>query len=67
MYKQALGEDEHRLLTGFFSKTSTDTFLLELHEFLVLVLKKSDATDTYKPDWRYKLIFITSFLQFKKN
>uniref|UniRef100_A0A3Q0S599 RN213 ligase n=1 Tax=Amphilophus citrinellus TaxID=61819 RepID=A0A3Q0S599_AMPCI len=51
MYKQALGEDEHRLLTGFFSKTSADTFLLEMHEFLVLFLKKPDATDTYKSDW----------------
>ncbi|XP_041633633.1 E3 ubiquitin-protein ligase rnf213-alpha isoform X2 [Cheilinus undulatus] len=53
-YKQALGEDEHRLLTGFFSKTSADTFLLEMHEFLVLVLKKSNALDTFRPDWSLK-------------
>lgn len=51
-YKQALSEDEHRLLTGFFSKCSADSFLLEMHEFLVLVLKKSNALDTYRPDWR---------------
>lgn len=50
-YKQALGEDEHRLLTGFFSKSSADTFLLEMHEFLVLVLKNPDAPDTYRPNW----------------
>lgn len=50
-YKQALGEDEHRLLTGFFSKNSADSFLLEMHEFLVLVLKKPNAPDTYKPNW----------------
>lgn len=51
-YKVALGEDEHRLLTGFFSKSSGDNFLLEMHEFLLLVLKKPNAPDTYKPDWR---------------
>uniref|UniRef100_A0A3B4UBI1 Uncharacterized protein n=1 Tax=Seriola dumerili TaxID=41447 RepID=A0A3B4UBI1_SERDU len=50
-YKQALGEDEDRLLTGFFSKSSADTFLLEMHEFLVLVLKNPNAPDTYRPDW----------------
>ncbi|XP_069558951.1 E3 ubiquitin-protein ligase rnf213-alpha [Brachyistius frenatus] len=53
-YKQALGEDEHRLLTGFFTKSSADTFILEMHEFLVLVLKKPDAPDTYRPDWGLK-------------
>ncbi|XP_072224665.1 E3 ubiquitin-protein ligase rnf213-alpha [Leuresthes tenuis] len=53
-YKEALREDEHRLLTAFFSKSSADTFLLEMHEFLVLVLKKSNAPDTYRPDWGLK-------------
>ncbi|KAM9346074.1 E3 ubiquitin-protein ligase rnf213-alpha-like [Symphorus nematophorus] len=53
-YKQALGEDEHRLLTGFFSKNSADSFLLEMHEFLVLVLKKPNATDTFRPNWGLK-------------
>lgn len=50
-YKRALGEEEQRLLTGFFSKNSADAFLLEMHEFLVLVLKTHKATDTYKPEW----------------
>ncbi|XP_029293033.1 LOW QUALITY PROTEIN: E3 ubiquitin-protein ligase rnf213-alpha-like [Cottoperca gobio] len=53
-YKQALSLDEHRLLTGFFSKSSADTFLLEMHEFLVLVLKKPNAPETYRPDWSLK-------------
>ncbi|KAM6905306.1 E3 ubiquitin-protein ligase rnf213-alpha-like [Xenentodon cancila] len=39
-YKEPLSDEEQRLLTGFFSKSSADTFLLEMHEFLVLVLKK---------------------------
>ncbi|XP_041812142.1 E3 ubiquitin-protein ligase rnf213-alpha [Chelmon rostratus] len=53
-YKVALGEDEHRLLTDFFSKSSADTFLLEMHEFLVLVLKKPNALDTFRPEWGLK-------------
>lgn len=51
-YKQALGEDERRLLTTFFSTNGADTFLLEMHEFLVLVLKKPNAVDTFKTNWR---------------
>uniref|UniRef100_A0A3Q2QFH3 Uncharacterized protein n=1 Tax=Fundulus heteroclitus TaxID=8078 RepID=A0A3Q2QFH3_FUNHE len=50
-YKEPLGEEEHRLLTAFFSKNSADSFLLEMHEFLVLVLKKANDPDTYRPDW----------------
>ncbi|XP_042247797.1 E3 ubiquitin-protein ligase rnf213-alpha [Thunnus maccoyii] len=53
-YKQPLSEDEQRLLTAFFSKSSVDSFLLEMHEFLVLVLKKPNALDTYRPDWSLK-------------
>ncbi|KAM7386926.1 hypothetical protein PAMA_009514 [Pampus argenteus] len=53
-YKQPLSEDEHRLLTAFFSKSNADTFLLEMHEFLILVLKNPNALDTYRPDWRLK-------------
>lgn len=51
LYKQALGEAEHRLLTAFFTKNSTESFLLEMHEFLVLVLKNPKAEDTFKPEW----------------
>ncbi|XP_046722736.1 E3 ubiquitin-protein ligase rnf213-alpha isoform X2 [Silurus meridionalis] len=53
-YKKALGEVEKRLLTGFFTKTSAESFLLEMHEFLLLVLKNSNATGTYKPNWSVK-------------
>uniref|UniRef100_A0A672YYN5 RING-type E3 ubiquitin transferase n=1 Tax=Sphaeramia orbicularis TaxID=375764 RepID=A0A672YYN5_9TELE len=51
-YKQALGEDDPRRLTDFLSKGSVDTFLMEMHEFLVLELKKPEAAETYRPDWR---------------
>lgn len=52
LYKQALGEEEHRLLTVFLSKNSAESFLLEMHEFLVLVLKNPNAEDTFNPKWR---------------
>ncbi|XP_047657054.1 E3 ubiquitin-protein ligase rnf213-alpha isoform X2 [Tachysurus fulvidraco] len=53
-YKKTLGEEEKMLLTVFFTKTSADSFLLEMHEFLLLVLKNPNATDTYKPNWSVK-------------
>ncbi|KAM9457017.1 E3 ubiquitin-protein ligase rnf213-alpha-like isoform 2-T2 [Clarias gariepinus] len=53
-YKKTLGEEEKGLLSGFFTKTSADSFLLEMHEFLLLVLKNPNATDTYKPNWSIK-------------
>ncbi|XP_042360235.1 E3 ubiquitin-protein ligase rnf213-alpha [Plectropomus leopardus] len=63
-YKQALSEDDHRLLIGFFSKISADSFLLEMHEFLVLVLKKPNAPDTYRPDWSLKVTLV-SYMEHK--
>lgn len=51
LYKQALGEEERRLLTAYFTKNGTESFLLEMHEFLVLALKNSNAEDTFKPEW----------------
>lgn len=53
-YKQALGAGKRVQLTAFFSKNSADAFLLEMHEFLVLVLNKPDATETFKPEWGLK-------------
>lgn len=50
-YKHALQEEHKRLLTSFFTKSSADAFLLEMHEFLLLVLKNPKATDTFRPDW----------------
>ncbi|XP_077384207.1 E3 ubiquitin-protein ligase rnf213-alpha-like isoform X2 [Festucalex cinctus] len=50
-YKQALGDNERHLLTSFCSGSSTDTFLLELHELLVLALKHPNAPLERNPDW----------------
>ncbi|KAK7143955.1 hypothetical protein R3I93_014959 [Phoxinus phoxinus] len=53
-YKRPLLEEHKTLLTSFFTKSSADGFLLEMHEFLLLVLKSPKATDTFKPDWGLK-------------
>ncbi|XP_061567180.1 E3 ubiquitin-protein ligase rnf213-alpha-like [Cololabis saira] len=53
-YKEPLSDEDQRLLIDFFSKNSADSFLLEMHEFLVLVLKTPNAPDTYKPNWGLK-------------
>ncbi|XP_045076975.1 E3 ubiquitin-protein ligase rnf213-alpha-like isoform X2 [Coregonus clupeaformis] len=53
-YRNPLGDEERRLLTTFFTKSSADSFLLEMHEFLLLVLKNPRALDTYRPDWGLK-------------
>ncbi|XP_036388951.1 E3 ubiquitin-protein ligase rnf213-alpha-like [Megalops cyprinoides] len=53
-YRRPLGEQECRLLMGFFSRASVDTCLLEMHQFLLLHLKSGHAPDTYRPDWGLK-------------
>ncbi|KAL1277475.1 hypothetical protein QQF64_024148 [Cirrhinus molitorella] len=53
-YKHPLQAEHKRLLTSFFTKSSADAFLLEMHEFLLLVLKNPKATDTFRPDWGLK-------------
>ncbi|XP_061741549.1 E3 ubiquitin-protein ligase rnf213-alpha-like isoform X1 [Nerophis ophidion] len=54
LYKKDLGEDEREQLTAFCSESSTDTILLELHEFLVLELQNPKAPDDFNPEWSLK-------------
>ncbi|XP_073713018.1 E3 ubiquitin-protein ligase rnf213-alpha-like [Misgurnus anguillicaudatus] len=53
-YKQPLQEEHKTLLTSFLTKANADSFLLEMHEFLCLVLKNPKATETFRPDWSLK-------------
>ncbi|XP_058848399.1 E3 ubiquitin-protein ligase rnf213-alpha-like isoform X1 [Acipenser ruthenus] len=53
-YKKNLDADKQRLLTGFFAQGNVDTFVLEMHEFLLLNLKNVQAADVYKPTWSLK-------------
>ncbi|MBN3286120.1 RN213 ligase, partial [Polyodon spathula] len=53
-YKKNLNANEQRLLTGFFAQGNVDTFVLLMHEFLLLNLKNDQAADVYKPTWSLK-------------
>ncbi|XP_029582376.1 E3 ubiquitin-protein ligase rnf213-alpha isoform X4 [Salmo trutta] len=53
-YQQPLEEEQKRLLQGFISKGHVDTWLLEMHEFLLLNLGKPHVSGTYIPDWSVK-------------
>ncbi|XP_057716646.1 E3 ubiquitin-protein ligase rnf213-alpha-like isoform X2 [Corythoichthys intestinalis] len=50
-YKGELCEELRHMLTTFFSRNSTEMFLLELHELLWLVLKNPTAPDVHRPHW----------------
>ncbi|XP_028841461.1 LOW QUALITY PROTEIN: E3 ubiquitin-protein ligase rnf213-alpha-like [Denticeps clupeoides] len=53
-YKMPLGEEDRMQLTGFLSKGGADGFLLEMHEFIKLVLRTGNALETFRPDWGLK-------------
>uniref|UniRef100_A0A8C6TC36 Uncharacterized protein n=1 Tax=Neogobius melanostomus TaxID=47308 RepID=A0A8C6TC36_9GOBI len=59
-----LKRDERTRLTDFFSKNSADSFLLEMHEFLILKLNKPNATETFKPEWGLKVTLL-SYMELK--
>ncbi|XP_021096800.1 E3 ubiquitin-protein ligase RNF213 isoform X2 [Heterocephalus glaber] len=50
-YKEDLTPEHARLLSTFLNHSSLDTFLLELHEMMVLKLKNTQAEDTFNPKW----------------
>ncbi|XP_069055826.1 E3 ubiquitin-protein ligase RNF213 isoform X2 [Pleurodeles waltl] len=50
-YKGALIQEDIRQLNVFLAQTNLDIFLLELHEMIVLKLKRVRATDEFKPSW----------------
>uniref|UniRef100_A0A3Q1FBW8 Uncharacterized protein n=1 Tax=Acanthochromis polyacanthus TaxID=80966 RepID=A0A3Q1FBW8_9TELE len=51
-YQMPLTEDDKIKLKGFISEGNVDQWLLEMHEFLLLVLGRLRATDDYSPSWR---------------
>ncbi|XP_066560678.1 E3 ubiquitin-protein ligase rnf213-alpha [Amia ocellicauda] len=53
-YKDLLCESDKKLLTAFFTKGNVDTLLLEMHEFLLLNLKKVNAREDFKKTWSLK-------------
>ncbi|ROL47362.1 E3 ubiquitin-protein ligase rnf213-alpha [Anabarilius grahami] len=53
-YKHPLQEEHKTWLNSFCSKSGAGAVLLEIHEFLLLVLKNPNATHTFRPDWSLK-------------
>uniref|UniRef100_A0A8C8YXI2 E3 ubiquitin-protein ligase RNF213 n=1 Tax=Prolemur simus TaxID=1328070 RepID=A0A8C8YXI2_PROSS len=50
-YKEDLRPENAKLLSTFLNQIGLDTFLLELHEMMVLKLKNPQAEDSFKPEW----------------
>ncbi|XP_075850113.1 E3 ubiquitin-protein ligase RNF213 isoform X2 [Microcebus murinus] len=52
-YKEDLSPENAKLLGTFLNQISLDTFLLELHEMMVLKLKNRQDQDSFNPEWMY--------------
>ncbi|XP_036840034.1 E3 ubiquitin-protein ligase rnf213-alpha-like isoform X4 [Oncorhynchus mykiss] len=53
-YQKHLEEEQKKLLQGFITVGNINTWLLEMHEFLLLNLESPRASDTYGPHWSVK-------------
>lgn len=53
-YKEALSPQHTRLLSAFLNEAGLDTFLLELHEMIVLKLRGPQTEDSFNPRWSLK-------------
>lgn len=51
-YKAELSPKVARLLNTFLVHSRLETFLQELHEMIVLKLRRVRAVDEFKPTWR---------------
>ncbi|XP_031747021.1 E3 ubiquitin-protein ligase RNF213 [Xenopus tropicalis] len=50
-YKQELDEESQKLLTAFLAQHGLNVFLLELHETIILKLKKQRGANDFPPAW----------------
>lgn len=57
-YKEALSPQHTRLLSAFLNEAGLDTFLLELHEMIVLKLRGPQTEDSFNPRWRYAAVLL---------
>lgn len=55
-YKEDLSPRHARLLSTFLNEAGLDSFLLELHEMIVLKLRGAQAESSFNPSWRYGLV-----------
>lgn len=53
-YKEDLSPRHARLLSTFLNEAGLDSFLLELHEMIVLKLRGAQAESSFNPSWSLK-------------
>ncbi|XP_023555015.1 E3 ubiquitin-protein ligase RNF213 [Octodon degus] len=65
-YKKDLSPEHAKLLGTFLNQSSLDTFLVELHEMMVLKLKTTQAGDTFNHTWSLKETLV-SYMETKDS
>ncbi|XP_052050777.1 E3 ubiquitin-protein ligase RNF213 isoform X2 [Apodemus sylvaticus] len=65
-YKEALSPQHTRLLSTFLNEAGLDTFLLELHEMIVLKLRGPQTESSFNPRWSLKETLV-SYMETKDS
>ncbi|XP_076693046.2 E3 ubiquitin-protein ligase RNF213-like [Callospermophilus lateralis] len=65
-YKADLSPEIAKLLSTFLNHTDLDTFLMELHELMVLKLRNTQAQDSFNPEWSLRDTLV-SYMETKES
>ncbi|XP_058417797.1 E3 ubiquitin-protein ligase RNF213 isoform X3 [Diceros bicornis minor] len=65
-YKVDLSPEDAKLLITFLNHISLDTFLLELHEMMILKLKNPQTEEDFNPEWSLRDTLV-SYMETKEN
>uniref|UniRef100_A0A8C6W1W9 Uncharacterized protein n=2 Tax=Nannospalax galili TaxID=1026970 RepID=A0A8C6W1W9_NANGA len=65
-YKKDLSQQHARLLSTFLNEASLDAFLLELHEMIVLKLRRPQAEGSFNPKWSLRDTLV-SYMETKES
>jgi len=65
-YKVDLSSENAKCLSTFLNQTDLDSFLLELHEMMILKLKSPQAKDIFKPEWTLRHT-LASYMETKNS
>uniref|UniRef100_A0A673VMB2 E3 ubiquitin-protein ligase RNF213 n=1 Tax=Suricata suricatta TaxID=37032 RepID=A0A673VMB2_SURSU len=65
-YKVGLSPDEAKCLRTFLNQADLDSFLLELHEMMLLKLKSPQAESSFNPEWSLRDTLV-SYMETKEG
>nr|XP_045015373.1 E3 ubiquitin-protein ligase RNF213 [Jaculus jaculus] len=65
-YKEGLSSQHTRLLNTFLNQAGLDAFLLELHEMIVLKLRRPQPQDSFNPTWSLRDTLV-SYMETKES